>query len=901
MGVLTAADAPGSWRPEPVSAGLVEREDELASLAGAFARLGRGQGGVLTFEGAPGTGRSALLGRAVDLAGQSGFRVHAIRCALRESALPWALARKLCVAAREPGEPPGVWPRTADIREFAARLAGRPVVFVLDDVQWLDPRSAHWLATAFAGLRAGPVLVVLAAADPMPDESRALLSTVDELAVRHRLRPLSGAGVRAMLSSRYAGEVPAGVVEWLLVETGGKPALLSPLIHWLADREADLAQGDATRARIGAIKRARTKSFVARLPATCAELLRAIAVAEGDLPLASVLQVAGLTAEEGPRDACLLSGGGLIDLGALPRLTEAVTATQILEEVSLRDRQTLYRRAALVAAAAGRSDGLVARLLLPSSPIGGEWAVEVLHRQALAELDAGRPGRAVELLDRALKEPLPDVARVRLMLDRGVAETRVRPEAGDRTLCDVLLSPGSGEIGRYRLRAADFVLARGNTELLCRTIAIAVAQPLLPDAERTALIALYWLADDAPYEAPELGGSGVPRLPAETDDPDVAAALAWDLASLGEDRAGARELALYALAGARTLSARLQACRTLMLTDDLDAAARGLGDIVAEARRYRASAMAARALLIRVNLGYDSRNLKLARLDLETARAQLPPGHWHYSMRAVFSASDMVLRFESGKAAEALRELEESTPVDEMTGYSGALLTFAHGLGALATGRPADAAEFFLESGRRLQARQWSNPGLLAWRPLAALALTEAGRKAEAVTLILEQLTLVRRWGSPTSIGWTCLMAGRAIGGAESAKYFAEAVRTLRSAGAEPRLAIALVDLATAHAGAGRNSLVPPLLLEAGELAERHGLRGTAKRVRALRDPRGLTPTERRVADQVADGLSNAEIAEGLAVTRRSVEHHLTSVYRKLGIARRGELAQALARIGLRP
>jgi DNA-binding CsgD family transcriptional regulator len=898
MGLLTPAGDAGPWRPEPARAGLVEREDELALLAGGFAGLERGRGGVITFEGAHGTGRSALLGRAVDLGGQAGFRVHVARCALRESALPWALARKLWVSPRHPGETALGRPHGASARAFAARLAGAPAVLVVDDVQWLDQRSAHWLATAIAGLRDEPVLVVLAAAEPVPDE---LLSIMDA-AVRHQVRPLSGAGVRAMLASRYTGEVPARVVEILLAGTGGNPAVLAPLIHWLADREADLGRQDATpaRARIEVIKRARTKSFVARLPAACAELLRAIAVAEGDLPLASLEQVARLTSEAALRCARLLSGCGLIDLSALPRLTGAVTAAQILEEVSLKDRQTLYRRAALVAAAAGRGEGLVGRLLLPSSPIGGEWAVGVLHRQALAKMDGGLPGRAVELLDRALKEPLSDVTRIRLMLDRGLAATRVRPEAGDRALYDVLLSPGTGEIGRYRLRAADFLLARGNSELLCRAIAIALSQPLLPDAERSALTAIYWLADDAPYEAPELGGSGVPRLPTETDDPDVASALAWELASRSESRARARELALYALDAARTLSARLQACRTLILTDDLDAAERGLGDIVAEGRRYRASAMVARALLIRANLGYHTRNLKPARQDLADARAQLPPGHWHRSMRAVFAASNMVLRFESGKAAEAMRELTVSTPDDELTGYSGALLTYAYGLGALGTGRPADAVEFFLESGRRLQARHWSNPGLLAWRALAALAMTEAGRKAEAVALLLDQLKLVRSWGSPTAIGWTCIAIGRAVGGAESAGFFAEAVRTLRNSTAEPRLAIALVELATAHAEAGRADLVPRLLREAGELAERYGMRSLVKRVRALGDPRGLTPTERRVAQQVADGLSNAEIAEGLAVTRRSVEHHLTSVYRKLGITRRGELAQALARLGLR-
>jgi DNA-binding CsgD family transcriptional regulator len=53
----------------------------------------------------------------------------------------------------------------------------------------------------------------------------------------------------------------------------------------------------------------------------------------------------------------------------------------------------------------------------------------------------------------------------------------------------------------------------------------------------------------------------------------------------------------------------------------------------------------------------------------------------------------------------------------------------------------------------------------------------------------------------------------------------------------------------------------------------------------------GLTPTERRVAELVADGLSNKEVAAALFVTVSSVERHLTRIYQKLGVASRVELA----------
>jgi DNA-binding NarL/FixJ family response regulator len=55
-----------------------------------------------------------------------------------------------------------------------------------------------------------------------------------------------------------------------------------------------------------------------------------------------------------------------------------------------------------------------------------------------------------------------------------------------------------------------------------------------------------------------------------------------------------------------------------------------------------------------------------------------------------------------------------------------------------------------------------------------------------------------------------------------------------------------------------------------------------------------LTETERRVAELVANGLTNKEVATKLFVTVRTVEANLTKVYAKLGIRSRTELASRL-------
>ena len=49
------------------------------------------------------------------------------------------------------------------------------------------------------------------------------------------------------------------------------------------------------------------------------------------------------------------------------------------------------------------------------------------------------------------------------------------------------------------------------------------------------------------------------------------------------------------------------------------------------------------------------------------------------------------------------------------------------------------------------------------------------------------------------------------------------------------------------------------------------------------------------MAEMAAEGPTNREIAQALFVTQRTVEVHLTSIYRKLGIGSRSQLAAALA------
>jgi DNA-binding CsgD family transcriptional regulator len=156
-------------------------------------------------------------------------------------------------------------------------------------------------------------------------------------------------------------------------------------------------------------------------------------------------------------------------------------------------------------------------------------------------------------------------------------------------------------------------------------------------------------------------------------------------------------------------------------------------------------------------------------------------------------------------------------------------------------------------------------------------------------------------------MGGTLRAAGLVIGGEEGLELLAEAITTLKASPAKLEYAHALVDFGAQLRRLGRRSDARDPLRQGLHLATHCGAHSLAKqaldelraaggrpRHASITGVEALTANERRVADMAAESLTNREIAQALFVTTRTIEGHLTNVYRKLGITSRDQLTTAL-------
>ena len=194
------------------------------------------------------------------------------------------------------------------------------------------------------------------------------------------------------------------------------------------------------------------------------------------------------------------------------------------------------------------------------------------------------------------------------------------------------------------------------------------------------------------------------------------------------------------------------------------------------------------------------------------------------------------------------------------------------------------------------------NPASADWRSQAAVAYAALDRRDEALALAQEELALARRFGAPRAIGIALRTLG-VIG--DGLDHLNEAVDVLAASPARLEHARALSDLGIALRHRRRILEAREPLRQALDLAIRCGAAPLAERARTelliagVRGPRastqrapgGLTARELEVAELLADGLTNADLARTLVISERTAAHHVSSILSKLDLTSRRQVA----------
>ena len=871
--------------------------------------------------GEPGIGKTALLREAIVRA--HGMTVLRARGLEAESQLPFAglaeltepivelrdrlpAAQSAALAGALELEPAAPQARLA----IGAALLGllglaaeeRPVLCVVDDLQWLDEPSVEALRFAVRRLGAEGVAVLLGqrtTADLVPGVEALDLGALADEDARALLGPLPEAVARRIVDTAAGNPLALREI----------PALLSrDELEGRAPIEGPLPPG-STLERVLARRLANLPGETRRALVVAA----AAAVRRGDV-VVRALGAAGLdVAALEPAEAA-----GIVELGP----GHVAFSHPLLRAVAYHGSAPAVRQAAhrAVAAALPEDDAQRAWQLAAASPRRDEAvaaALETAALQARARTGFGPAAhahlRAAELSPDPVQRARRLVEAARDLLPAGHPDVGLaRLEQAERVLAIAEHGDVAAVAGEARTLRAQLALRTGRIEE-ARGLLRAQARRLEADVPAGAATLLLLSS---------LGAMALRDHRGWLADAERALVLAGDaelLAALASLSAGAARMTLPDVAEGR----RLLADGERRLGDDLGMALWLAPEVVA---------LAAHGWLW---IEEYERGVDLLDRLIAAGRESAAVGALPYPLAARAQG-----HLSLGRFARARADAEEAVALAEQTGQDPALVI---ALGMLATvhawhGDEAEAttaAERAIELGER---RGIPLPAIYAKHALSLLAVAD-----DDAELAVARLEEVRAEALAGNVLWAPHLvdayarAGRVAGARELVEHYARAIehrriapamlerlRGITAADAEPHFRAALAlheagpapfELARTRQAYGewlrahdrreearevlREALAGFEAVEALRFADRtrRELRaaGASPRAAAERDPSELTPHELRVAQLVSQGLTNRETAAALFVSAKTVEHHLRNVFRKLGIRRRAELARLMA------
>jgi ATP/maltotriose-dependent transcriptional regulator MalT len=919
---------------------VIGRDPELAVIAEFLGGL-RDAPAVLVLEGEPGIGKSTLLAAGVAHARASGLRVMSCGPSPAEvrlgyaalgdlmngvgddviDRLPASQARALAAATlREDARASELDQRAvaAGFLQAIERL-GREgsVLLAIDDMQWLDASSRQVVQYATRRL-AGPVGILASLRVPPTVPSLDLRAPDPERLTRVRLGPLSLAALHDLLADRLGRTFTRPMLVRINNIAEGNPFFALEIARTLhngaAPEDITLPAGLAGLVddRIGRLQESiRDVLLVASAaPVASVDLLRRTTSRDDIVTLLERAEAEGIVALDGGR----------------VHFTHPLLARGVYETATPARRRAVHRRLSeLVDGGEQRARHLALGSVEPTPQV-----IAALDTAARAARARAAPTAAAELLELALA--LGPVADASEDVNRRIQAGAYHLDAGDLGPARTVLEDAFTKAppGSLRARALNLL---GSVCYLDDNVADAVV--LLerarrePGIDRWVRIAI---ARQLVYCLSQVGRfrDALPVAQAALVDAEAHAAAHHEPAVLGT--ALAEWVIVRFLLGHGLDRAALE--RALMLEDrdirmlvpyrptTIAAHVQMWSGRLDEARAMFSSVLErSRTNGDDIDLDITSYWLVLVTIwqgDLATARRLAADVRQRAALRdtdvawAFAAALQTTIAAWTGDVDATVAHAEHARSLMTAAGLTAFLQSPVSDLGFLrvSLGDHASAVALLAPLAEACRSMGLGEPLCLPFLPDLVEALVALGRLDEADPWVdwLEERgsTLDRPWAR--AVGASCrglLLAARGdVDQAEEA--LATALAEHDQVGMPRDRARSLLVMGQVQRRQGRRSTARCSLEEALRAFEQIGMPLWSDRARAelarlglhLGAGDALTPSEARVAELAATGMTNREVAAALFISPKTVEANLSRAYRKLGIRTRAELGRVMAEHG---